>query len=225
MAKLILLYKLKDGIDPSTFEKWVLSVDYPTMRGLHRVSSFSTHRVRGLLIGDGTPSADYVEIFDIPDLEGFISQDMGTTIVRNIMGQFMGFAAAPEFLIVDELHLPEPKALVSSKASAAQTTESQKVTSDWPIHIRSRSTFGWIVFAVYMLLFLTSFIMEINTYFALDAAKRGSLASLFGESLALVVMFAIPYWFIMWFIYYAPRWVQAIATPFLILFSLFGVGE
>jgi hypothetical protein len=215
---------LKDGVDPAIFEQWVLSVDYPTMRGLSRVSSFSTHRVRGLLMGDGTPSADYVEIFDIPDLEGFISQDMGTTIVRNIMGQFMGFAAGPEFLIVDELQIPALKVAPSSKELALQAPERQEMPSRWPRHIAGRSTFGWIVFTIYMLLFLTSFIMEMNTYFELDTVKRGSLASLFGEIFALVVMFAIPYWFIMWFIYYAPRWVQVIATPFLILFSIFG-GE
>ncbi len=103
MAKLVLLYKLKDGVDRTEFETWVLATDYPTMRGLKRVASFANHRVRGLLIGGGAPSADYVEIFDIPDLDGFIREDMGGAIVQGIMGQFMGFAAAPEFLIVDEV--------------------------------------------------------------------------------------------------------------------------
>jgi hypothetical protein len=103
MANLVLLYKLQEGVDRSVFEKWVLTTDYPTMRGLSRIASFATHRVRGLLMGAGTPSADYIEIFNIPDLDGFIKDDMGGAIVQGIMGQFMGFAAAPEFLIVDEI--------------------------------------------------------------------------------------------------------------------------
>jgi REDY-like protein HapK len=103
MANLILLYKLKDGIDRATFEKWVLTTDYPTMRGLKRVASYANHRVVSSLMGGVAPSVDYIEIFDIPDLAGFMKEDMGSAVVQGIMGQFMGFAATPEFLIVDEM--------------------------------------------------------------------------------------------------------------------------
>ena len=38
-------------------------------------------------------------MFDIPDLAGFTAEDMPGGTVQGIMGQFMGFAEAPEFLI------------------------------------------------------------------------------------------------------------------------------
>ena len=73
------------------------------MRGLKRVASFVNHRVTGKLIGEGPASADYVEIFDIPDLKGFLAEDMGGATVQNIMGQFMGFAENPEFMIAEDV--------------------------------------------------------------------------------------------------------------------------
>jgi hypothetical protein len=99
MSTLILRYRLKPGVTPADFEQWVRTVDHPTMGGLQRVRRFTTYRIDGLLLGEGEPSCDYVEVFDIPDLAGFTSQDMPGETVQGIMGQFMGFVAEPEFLI------------------------------------------------------------------------------------------------------------------------------
>lgn len=103
MAQLILLYNLKDGVTQADFESWVTSTDYPAMRGLSRVDSFTTYRAEKLLMGEGSPSVQYVELFDIPDLDGFISDDMPGETVQSIMGQFMGFADAPQFIICNEV--------------------------------------------------------------------------------------------------------------------------
>ena len=97
--QLILLYSLKDGVTQADFEHWVRTFDYPKMRGLSRVKSFTTYRCEKLLMGDGAPSKQYVEIFDIPDIEGFATQDMPGETVQSVMGQFMGFADAPEFIV------------------------------------------------------------------------------------------------------------------------------
>lgn len=103
MSKLIILYSLKDGVTKSDFETWVRDVDQPAMRGLSRVESFNTYAAKGLLMGEGVPSVDYVEIFDIPDLAGFTSEDMAGETVQSIMGQFMGFADAPQFIICEDV--------------------------------------------------------------------------------------------------------------------------
>lgn len=100
MANVMLLYRLKPGVTREDFEAWVRTSDYPAMRGLRRVTSFVTHRAERLLLGEGTPSVDYVEVFDIADLDGFVSEDMPSGVVQTIMGAFMGFADAPEFLVV-----------------------------------------------------------------------------------------------------------------------------
>jgi len=100
MANLMLLYRLKPGVTRDQFETWVRGTDYPAMRGLKRVASFVNHRAERLLIGEGAPSVDYVEVFEIPDLDGFVGEDMPGAVVQQIMGEFMGFADAPEFLVV-----------------------------------------------------------------------------------------------------------------------------
>lgn len=100
---LILLYSLKTGVSRDEFHHWVRTVDYPAMRGLSRIESFKTYETKQLLMGEGAPSVSYVEVFDIPDMEGFVFADLGSEIVQDIMRQFMGFAEAPEFIICEEV--------------------------------------------------------------------------------------------------------------------------
>lgn len=101
MTKIIILYKLKEGVTRQAFESWVRGVDYPTMRSLERVAGFETHRCEQLLIGEGDPRYDYVEIFEISDMAGFTGTDMPGETVQDIMGQFLGFAEAPQFIIAE----------------------------------------------------------------------------------------------------------------------------
>jgi hypothetical protein len=103
MAYLLLRYNLKDGVSPADFEKWVKETDQPTMRSLKSVKAFDTWRATGLLMGEGAPSQSYFEIFEISDFDAFTSQDMPGDAVQAIMGQFMGFADNPEFVIAEKL--------------------------------------------------------------------------------------------------------------------------
>jgi hypothetical protein len=96
---IILRYRLRSGVTQADFETWVRTTDQPVMRGLARVERFSTYRVTGLLMGEGSPSSDYLEVFEINDMAAFTGTDMPGETVQTIMGQFMGFADAPEFLV------------------------------------------------------------------------------------------------------------------------------
>ena len=100
---LFILYTLKEGVTPEQFEDWVVTTDQPAMRSLARVQSFRTYRAERLLMGEGTPGISYLEAFAIPDLEGFTNEDMGGETVQAIMGEFMGFAEAPQFIVVSEV--------------------------------------------------------------------------------------------------------------------------
>lgn len=100
---LVILYSLKDGVTPADFEAWVAGTDHPTMRGLTRVDEFRTYRAEGLLVGDGAPSVTYIETFAINDMPGFTMEDMGGETVQSVMGQFMGFVEAPQFILVSEI--------------------------------------------------------------------------------------------------------------------------
>ncbi len=100
---LFILYTLKEGVSPTQFEDWVVKTDQPALRSLARVQSFRTYRAERLLMGEGTPGFSYIEAFAIPDLEGFTTQDMAGDTVQSVMGQFMGFADAPQFVVVSEV--------------------------------------------------------------------------------------------------------------------------
>lgn len=99
MSQIIIKYKLKEGVSREQYENWTRNTDYPLMRGLTRVSTFTTYRLERNLMDGSQPSLDYIEIFDLPDLDGFIAEDMASAIVQQVMGEFMGFVDNPEFMV------------------------------------------------------------------------------------------------------------------------------
>lgn len=103
MSKIIILYTLKPGVTRETFENWTRTTDYPAMRGVSRVHSFVNYRIERPMMGDAKPSADYVEVFDIPDMAGFLGEDLGGDVVQRIMGEFMQHVDNPQFLIAEEV--------------------------------------------------------------------------------------------------------------------------
>ena len=103
MPQIIIQYKLKAGVSREVYENWTRTTDYPAMRGLQRVARFTNHRTVKNLMSDAAPSVDYVEFFDIPDLAGFLGEDMGGDVVQKVMGEFMQFVDNPEFLIAEEV--------------------------------------------------------------------------------------------------------------------------
>ena len=103
MAQIIIKYKLKAGVTREQYENWTRTTDYPTMRGLTRVARFVNYRTVRNLVSDAAPTVDYVEFFDIADMDGFLGEDMGSSTVQAVMGEFMQFVDAPEFLIAEEV--------------------------------------------------------------------------------------------------------------------------
>jgi hypothetical protein len=102
MSKIILTYKLKAGVSQADFETWIRTRDYPTMRGLARVASYVNHRVTGMLLDPSAKAPiDYVEVFDVPDLAGFMGEDFGGAAVQAILGEFMGFAQDPQIMVAE----------------------------------------------------------------------------------------------------------------------------
>jgi hypothetical protein len=103
MKQIIILYNLRADVTPEKFEDWVRTVDQPNMLSLARVSRFRTFRTHALLMGSGKPSVQYVEVFDITDLDGFTSEDMQSEIVQMVLGAFMGLVENPELIIASEV--------------------------------------------------------------------------------------------------------------------------
>lgn len=103
VTTLFVMYTLKEGVTPEQFEEWVRTTDQPSMRSLARVQDFRTYRAERLLMGEGTPGVAYIEAFAIPDLDGFIAEDLAGETVQKVTADFMGLAEAPQFIIVTEV--------------------------------------------------------------------------------------------------------------------------
>jgi REDY-like protein HapK len=103
VKQIIIIYNLKPDVTPEKFEHWVRTVDQPTMSGLSRVSRFRTFRTEKLLMGEGVPSVQYVEVFDINDLDGFTGEDMASAVVQGVLGAFIGMVDSPEMIIASEV--------------------------------------------------------------------------------------------------------------------------
>jgi REDY-like protein HapK len=103
MKQIIIMYNLRADVSPQKFEDWVRTVDQPNMQGLARVSRFRTFRTESLLMGEGKPSVQYVEVFDITDLDGFVKEDMASDVIQMVLGAFMGLVESPELIIASEV--------------------------------------------------------------------------------------------------------------------------
>lgn len=103
MFAVIIRYNLKPGVTPADFENWVRTVDQPALRGMARVEAFDTFRIERLLLGEGRPTMQYLELFHIPDLDGFMAQDLPGAVLQPVLAQFDGFVESPEFLVAEKL--------------------------------------------------------------------------------------------------------------------------
>jgi hypothetical protein len=99
LAHILILYKLKPGVAREDFEHWLTTSSAPTLRGIKRLKDLTVYRVEKRVMEAGEPSVDYVELFDIPDIAGFVSQDIPGPALRKDMEEFRGFAQSPEYLL------------------------------------------------------------------------------------------------------------------------------
>ena len=55
------------------------------------------------MMGEGPLPFTYMELFDVPDLDGFLAEDMGSSAVQGILGYFMAHVENPDFLIAEDI--------------------------------------------------------------------------------------------------------------------------
>lgn len=104
LMRIIVLFNLKPGVGASDFEDWAKARDLPVIGALPSVDEFQIYRTTGLIGSDGAPPYGYVEVIDVPDMEGF-DKDMATAAVQEVLGEFDGFAEAPLFMLTEALSL------------------------------------------------------------------------------------------------------------------------
>lgn len=75
MPTAFFLTKLKKGVKPKDYEKWVHEFDYPSAKRMKSIESYKVHRINGAFRGDKI--YDYVEVVKITDLDDY-QKDLGS---------------------------------------------------------------------------------------------------------------------------------------------------
>ncbi len=73
MASAVFTYKLKLGVAPEVYEKWIEEFDYPHVQKMIGVIlSQRIYRVKGTVFGGGKPPYDYVEVIEFTNIQDYL---------------------------------------------------------------------------------------------------------------------------------------------------------
>ena len=100
MTTIFVLFNLKQGADRVEYEAWAKSTDIPVVNRLASVASFDVNRASRLLMGEGTPPFEYLEVIRVADMERF-GAEIGTKSMQGIAERFQSFAEKPIFIVTE----------------------------------------------------------------------------------------------------------------------------
>lgn len=69
--RVFFLNRLREGVAPADYERWVREVDYPVARSLPAIRSYVVTRLDGMLADDAQAPYDYLEVIEITSLEEY----------------------------------------------------------------------------------------------------------------------------------------------------------
>ena len=101
-ATLIVLFNLKQGKSPEDYERWAVTTDLKTVRGLGSVSDFRLYKADGVLGSDDAPPYQYAELIAVDDMDAF-GADIGSETMKRVAGEFQAFADAPVFMLTHDV--------------------------------------------------------------------------------------------------------------------------
>jgi hypothetical protein len=99
MAVVILLYKLRPDVTHERFESWLHARDFPSLRKMAHLKTFTTYRMERRVMSGGARSGDYVGIFDVPDFQRFLAEDLSSDDATGIMTDFRAMVDDAEYLL------------------------------------------------------------------------------------------------------------------------------
>ncbi|MDR7483307.1 MAG: hypothetical protein QN183_06905 [Armatimonadota bacterium] len=89
MPVVVFLARLRPGVEPAAYERWVREVDYPTARRLPSIVSYTNYRLAGPL-RKADVRYDYLEVIHITDLEAY-RQDLARPELQTLRQQLAEF--------------------------------------------------------------------------------------------------------------------------------------
>jgi hypothetical protein len=101
--RIIVLFNLRDGVDPATYEQWARTRDLPGVRSLGSVKDFNVYRVTGLLGSEAAAPYAYSEVIDVGDMDLFWKEVVQPE-PQAVAAEFREFLAGePIFLMTEAL--------------------------------------------------------------------------------------------------------------------------
>ncbi len=97
MPTIIVLVRLKSGVEPADYERWVLESYAPAVRELPSVSDWRNHRVNNMLGSGDDPPYGYVVTLQVNDLEG-LGQDMFGDRMQGLLSELHGYAEVTQLI-------------------------------------------------------------------------------------------------------------------------------
>ena len=94
MTAIVVLFNLREGVDPGQYEAWAKTTDLPVVNRLASVDRFQVLRAEGLFGSSSPAPYDYVEIIDVNDMDQFGNEVASETIQR-VAGEFQELRIAP----------------------------------------------------------------------------------------------------------------------------------
>ncbi|MGA0019900.1 MAG: REDY-like protein HapK [Steroidobacteraceae bacterium] len=101
MAKIVVLFNLKDGVSVADYEKFARETDLPIVNALASVDKFEVLKATGLLGGGESPYR-YLEILDVNDLSQ-LGADVSTETMQQVAATFRSMADNPLFIVTEAL--------------------------------------------------------------------------------------------------------------------------
>ena len=102
MTNIIVLFNLKDGVEPAEYETWAKSTDLPIVRGLDSIETFSVYRAAGLLGSDDKPPYQYIEVISVGDMTRF-GEEVASETMQKVASEFQERADGPLFLMTESI--------------------------------------------------------------------------------------------------------------------------
>jgi hypothetical protein len=101
MATIIVLFNLRPGVSPVTYEQWARTTDLPVVNALSSVERFEVLKSTGVL-GGGEAPYQYVEILRFSSLDDLFN-DIGSETMKRVASEFQTFADGPLFITTESL--------------------------------------------------------------------------------------------------------------------------
>lgn len=100
--RIIVLFNLRQGVDPQAYEDWARATDIPTASALPSVQGFEVLRSTGLFGSDAPPPYQYIEVLDVGSLDGLV-QDASSPAMQEVAAKFQEWADNPVFITTERL--------------------------------------------------------------------------------------------------------------------------